>query len=215
MMRRSWARVAFIAVAAGWLGLGIGCDKGGGGDSKPDVGLNDINTVVCIGDSITDGGCAPAGAPYPSRLAGLSGKTVINAGVCGSTSDSGAARVNGLLERHKPGYLCILYGINDLTFGRGVDAVIGNIQHMVDAAKANKTIPLVATLLPVYDSHRFAAGRVKETNRRIRALTEAMNVELVDLELEFGIDRSLIQEDGLHPSDSGNQLIALSFNDKL
>ena len=44
---------------------------------------------------------------------------------------------------------------------------------------------------------------------------EEEGAKLVDLQEEFGTDRSLIQEDGLHPSDSGTQIIAASFNDKI
>lgn len=213
-MHGAWKRWGFVAVVAAGLGLGVGCDNKKG-DSTPDVGSNKIGVVLCLGDSITDGTCAPAGAPYPSRLAALSGKSVINEGVCGSTSDLGASRVKDLLDRNKPGYLCILYGINDLDFGRDQSEVLDNLRYMIEAAKANKTIPLVATLLPTYDSHAFARARVQDCNREIRKLADSAGARLVDLEKEFGSDRSLIQEDGLHPSDSGTQLIALSFNDKI
>ena len=210
-------RMLVLAVAAG-LGLVVGCDDdsdedGPSGPPVTYVGGNDINTVLCVGDSITDGECAPAGAPYPERLAGLSGKRTINEGVCGSTSITGRDRIRTLLDRNKPGYVCILYGVNDITFGRGQDYLMDNLQAMVQACKDNHSIPLLATLLPVYDSHRFAAGEIAEVNKKIRKLAYAMDAELVDLEVEFGINRSLIQPDGLHPSSTGNDVIALSFND--
>ena len=42
-------------------------------------------------------------------------------------------------------------------------------------------------------------------------MAEEEGVRLVDLEKEFGSDQSLLQSDGLHPSDSGTQLIATLF----
>jgi acyl-CoA thioesterase-1 len=215
MAKLEFSRVFLTsALAVALFMTGTGCDDGGG-SSKPDVGDNDINTVVCLGDSITDGRCAPDGAPYPSRLADLAKKKVINAGDCGSTTDSGVSRIKGLLSRHKPGYLCILYGINDLTFGRGKDNVINNLRYMIQTAKANKTVPVVATLLPTYDSHGFIAGEVEKVNVQIRDLAKQEKAKLIDLAKEFGSDRSLIQPDGLHPSDAGTQVIAAGFNDRI
>lgn len=208
------ARVGMMLAVVG-LGLAAGCDDGDDKKKAPDVGDNDINTVLCIGDSITDGECAPAGAPYPSRLAALSGKRTINEGVCGSTTSTGVGRIGSLLERNNPGYVCILYGINDLTFGRGRTEMITNLRTMVQAAKGNKSVPILATLLPTYDSHGFIAGEVVKANDSIRQLARDEGARLCDLEQEFGTDRSLIQPDGLHPSDAGNQVIAAAFNDKI
>ncbi|MFH0909665.1 MAG: GDSL-type esterase/lipase family protein [bacterium] len=188
---------------------------GGGGSSTPDVGDNDINTVVCLGDSMTDGECVPAGPPYPSRLGGLTGKTVINAGVCGEKTAAGASRVGGLLSKYKPGYLCILEGANDAIFDRPTSDVVGYLRSMVQAAKANNTIPIIATLTPMYDGHAFANGSAQDISAGIRQMAGEEGVRLVDLEAEFGSDRSLVQDDGLHPSDSGTQLIALAFNDRI
>ena len=216
MNNPSWVKRVACGLALAALGLAAGCNDDDGGKKKTtDVGLNDINKVLCIGDSITEGRAAPAGAPYPDRLAGLSGKATINAGIAGSTSDSGASRINSLLSKHKPGFVCILYGINDLDFGRDESEVLGNLQYMVEACKANKSVPVLATLMPTYDSHAFSAGRVRETNVKIRQLAKDAGARLCDLEAEFGSNRSLIQEDGLHPSDSGTQLIAVSFNDEI
>ena len=208
-------RWAFPAVALLSMALLTACESdGGGGSSAPDVGDNDINTVVCSGDSITDGECVPAGAPYPARLGGLAGKTAINQGSCGEKSGSGAARVNGALDQYKPGYICILYGANDAIFDLPAADVVANIRSIVQAAKANQTVPLVATLLPMYDGHAFAAGNARDISAGIRVMAKEEGARLVDLEAEFGDDRSLLQEDGLHPSDTGTQLIALAFNDR-
>lgn len=209
-----WLASVRCLVALGLIGLAASCNDGGG-SGTPDVGDNDINKVLCVGDSITDGGCAPAGAPYPARLENMSGKSVANEGICGSTTATGVQRINTLLDRYKPGYVCILYGINDVDFGHSDESVIGNLRFMVGAAQANQSVVLLATLMPTYDSHAFSRGDVTRVNEQIRALAKELGVRLVDLEKEFGFDRTLIQEDGLHPSDSGTELIALSFNDRI
>ncbi len=214
----SFKKIAGWFVVAVCLGLlSVGCDSGGGdgGSSKHDFGDNNSARVVALGDSITEGVCVPAGAPYPSRLAGLSGKDVINQGYCGERSAGGASRIGSVLNRYKPGYIVIFYGANDAIFGMGSEQLINNLRNMCNAAIANKTIPILCTCLPMYDSHAFANARVLSYNPLIRDLGKELGVKVVDLEKEFGTERSFLLPDGLHPSDSGNQLIALSVNDKI
>lgn len=215
-MMKGWKRWSLILAALAGLVIFPACNDSGGGDSTPkDFGDNDPNVVVAIGDSITEGRCVPAGAPWPSRLGSLSGKNVINEGRCGERSAGGAARIAGVLSSRKPGYVLINYGANDAIFGHTSGTLAYHIRVMVQAAKANKTVPLVGTVLPMYDSHAFAAGKVPEYNSAIKQVCKEEGVRMVDVNKEFGDERSFLQGDGLHPSDSGTQLIALSFNDKL
>ena len=72
--------LAMLAVG----GLPAGCGGGGGGGlSNKHPGDNDVNVVVCFGDSLTDGVMCSC-LSYPTRLAGLIGKTVVNAGIHGT-----------------------------------------------------------------------------------------------------------------------------------
>ena len=81
-MKRLLSALACTALLL--AGCGGDDGDGGGGAGKPASG-NDPNLVVCIGDSLTAGiNCE--GAPYPSRLAGMCGKTVLNLGVGGVSS---------------------------------------------------------------------------------------------------------------------------------
>lgn len=198
--------------------VSAGCNdsgSGGGGSSKHDFGDNNTSQVVALGDSITEGICRPAGAPYPSRLAGLSGKAVANQGACGERSAGGASRIGGVLNRFSPGYIVILYGANDAIFALSSDQLINNLRNMCNAAIANKTIPILCTCTPMYDSHAFANGTAMAYNVRIRELGKELGIKVVDLEREFGSNRDFLQPDGLHPSDSGNQVIALAVNDRI
>lgn len=213
-MNSTWRWLTVTVLASAIVSFFSACDDGGGG-GKPDVGDNDINTVLCIGDSITDGECVPDGASYPSRLSDMAKKKVINAGSCGEKSSGGEARIGALLARHNPGYVCILYGANDAIFGHSTGSLISNLRGMIAACKANKSIPIIATLTPMRDGHAFANGTASDYSDAIRLLAKEEKVRLADLRKEFGDNRDFIQADGLHPSDSGTQLIALTFNDKI
>ncbi|MFO1491218.1 MAG: GDSL-type esterase/lipase family protein [Kiritimatiellia bacterium] len=197
------------------FGLFAACNDGGGDGQSKDIGDNNANVVLALGDSITDGGCHPAGAPYPSRVAGLTGKSVINAGTCGETAGEGAARVKGLLDKHHPGTLLVLYGANDLIQSKGQSEAINGLRAIIQAAKANKTRVYVATLLPMYGDHAIFNGGVQALNPQIISLAKAEKVGIVNLSKEFGDRRELIQEDGLHPTDAGTQIIAAAFADNL
>lgn len=195
--------------------LAVSCNESGGGGGSKDIGDNRAGVVLAMGDSITNGGCHSAGAPYPARLAGLAGKTVINEGDCGETAAEGARRVAGELETHKPETLVLLYGANDMIQSRGSDSAINGLRAMIQAGKARKTRVIVATLLPMYDDHEVFNGSVQALNPLIISLAKSEKVSIVNLSKEFGTRRELIQEDGLHPTDAGTQIIAAAFADKL
>lgn len=119
--------------------------------------------------------------PIPRAWRGWTGKNVINQGSCGEKSSGGADRVNTILDRYNPGYLCILYGANDAIFNLSVDTVINNLRYMIQDAKNNKTVPIVATLTPVYDGHAFASGNVQLYSDAIRQLAKDEGIKLADL----------------------------------
>lgn len=203
---------------AGLLMLALaGCGGGDGASSAgsgADFGSNDPQVVVALGDSIT-AGVDGSGAPWPARLAALSGKTVINAGIGGQESGAGLDRIGGALAAYKPGYIIIDFGANDAIMLRDTDNTLANIRAMVQAAKANKTVPILATLLPMVEGHGIydsVAGRI---SAGIREIGSSEGVTVVDLNAEFTDPENQLISDGLHPNDTGNQIIALAFNDVL
>ncbi|HMO05948.1 MAG TPA: GDSL-type esterase/lipase family protein [Kiritimatiellia bacterium] len=209
-----------ILMVLGLIALaGSGCFDSGSDDgdssSAIDFGDNDPGRVVALGDSITEGVCVPDGPPYPARLADLSGKQVINQGLCGERSGEAASRIGSVLKRYQPGYIVIFYGANDAIFALSPESVANNLRNMCNAAIANKTVPLLATCLPMYDRYSFANATVLSYNPLIRELGKELGVKVIDLEKEFGNERSFLQSDGLHPSDAGNQVIALAVNDRI
>jgi len=76
-------------------------------------------------------------------------------------------------------------------------------------------VPLLATLTPMIGEHAIWNGEVNKLNDDIRSLASSLDVTLVDLNAEFGDPAALLLDDGLHPNDQGNQVIALAFNDAL
>jgi len=212
--------------------LALGSSCGGSSDSGPDFGTNDPELIVAMGDSITfgygDTGVDDCSASYRKvggfcpRLEGLVDKIVVNEGLCGAMSGDGAASVQYVLSRRRPGVLLIDYSPNDIY--NGPDEVIRNLRTMIDAAIANKTVPVVGTLTPASSTgpHRGWEPFIESLNSKILALCEEMEVECADHYAAFTIDSryivspyALLIEDGLHPNAAGYDVMAETWKKAL
>jgi len=205
--------VSLFSLAALALVLpGCGSD-GGGGLSNNNPGDNDVNVVVAFGDSITEGNQCSC-APYPSRLAGLIGKSVPNCGIGGTTAADNVSRTQSAIDKYHPGFMLILYGVNDVIHGAGSGTVSSAVGQMVSICKQNNVVPVVATYPIPFASHAAFANGVKSINSAIRSVASANGIKCVDLESEFsGREEQWMESDGLHPNDTGTQMMALAFAD--
>ena len=205
--------LALLAATLSVLPAGCGGD-GDDGDDDVNVGDNDVNLVACVGDSITQGyNCI--GDPYPTRLAAMSGKQVLNYGVGGSLTDYGASIIGSVLAR-KPGDVCLLYGSNDCIHRKSYAWSVENLRRVVRACKNNRTKVIIATVPPQTGSHLRFNIRCTTLSAAIRVLAEEEGVPCVDLNKAFGDgSKYLNPEDGLHLSNAGGDLVARKFNSKL
>lgn len=221
-----WLVSAALAIAlAGFVGGCGGDDDGGGGLVNNNPGNNDLNVVVAFGDSITEG-VGQGVEPYPPRLAALIEKTVHNEGIGGSKAIANVGRVQTVIDRHRPAYMLILYGYNDIINGRRTSTVVSSVEEMTVICEQNNVVPVVATYpIPILGHRVFAYG-VWLLNEGIRAMAQARGIECVDLEHEFSSGRkefetadwdipdpALYLSDGLHPSNAGADVIAAAFAD--
>ncbi|MFA5343603.1 MAG: SGNH/GDSL hydrolase family protein [Kiritimatiellia bacterium] len=193
-----------------------GCE--GGGDSHlgdgHDFGPNNPNLYIAFGDSITAGsGLADPSDAYSYKLAGMLNKTVVNKGFPGYSSGEGLDVLYPILDDYKPGFVLILFGVNDIIMGYGAEVAAVNLRIMIQACKDNKTIPVVATLTPVFGEHVSFSSGVNRLNGMIFQLCAELNVPLVDLNGAFGDNPIYIQADGLHPNATGQALMAVTFYD--
>jgi lysophospholipase L1-like esterase len=185
-----------------------GCESDSGDSFN--YGDNDPNVRVAFGDSITSG-IGDGIVPYPPRVAAMTGQTVINEGIAGEHAYEAASRVWGVLNRHKPGTLMVLYGVNDIMHSADIDDIVNDLRTIVQAAAGNNTKVLIATMTPMIDRHNgIFQGKIEATNVEIRRMAAEEGVRLVDLEPLFGTGEGL-QTDGLHPNDAGTEIMASAF----
>jgi lysophospholipase L1-like esterase len=94
-------------------------------------------TILAVGDSLTYGYGAPEGQSYPAVLAQMTGRSVINAGVNGETSEEGLKRLPTLLATHRPALTILCFGGNDILQKRSMTALEENLRKMIEMAKAS------------------------------------------------------------------------------
>lgn len=99
--------------------------------------LSPHDVIVAFGDSLTHGTGASADAAYPAVLAGLTRRTVINAGVPGDTTASGLQRLPAVLAEHKPRLVLLALGGNDMLRRLPPAAIENNLRLLVRTIRAS------------------------------------------------------------------------------
>jgi acyl-CoA thioesterase-1 len=169
-------------------------------------------TVVFLGDSLTAGlGVQPSEA-FPAlvaekiRTAGLPFE-VENAGLSGDTSAGGLRRIDWLLRR-RIDFLVLELGANDGLRGLDLKSLKGNLQAIIDKAKAKNPqvkIVLAGMQVPPNLGADYASG----FQRIFNELARENNATLIPFLLEgVGGQRDLNQQDLIHPSAAGHRIIA-------
>lgn len=203
---------------------------------KPKFAL-DLNRVLLLGDSITDGEIAPpqilaqdALNAYPEVLRTLILKTYpsqsltwVVRGSYGQTAVEGTAALAAVLKTDRFDTLLLLEGVNDLNTGdasRIADVIDALSDDIALARAAGVKNIFLSTLLPETACPTFstsgcrsdAIGLIPLANSRIRALAAGASVTLVDNYAALSTaPTTYIGDDGLHPTVAGHKKIAETF----
>ena len=174
--------------------------------------------IVALGDSLTHGYGLPQGEGFVPRLEawlhgnGAPGAEVVNAGVSGDTTAGGRARLDWSLSGGADALIVVLGG-NDLL--RGIDPATTreNMTAIVDEARGRG--------LPVL------LGGMEAPLNYGREYKEAFDAIYPDLARREGVllypnflkgveeDRSLWQDDGIHPNAAGVGVIVEGIGPKV
>jgi acyl-CoA thioesterase-1 len=159
-------------------------------------------TLLVVGDSLSAAFGLDVRAGWVALLEGrlraekLDYK-VINASISGDTTANGLARLPRLLKEHRPEVVIIELGGNDGLRGLSLEQMRHNLAAMAAKAKASGArVLLVGIELPPNYGQRY-------TERFRRAYADAAREQQVALVTSIvagiGIDRNLMQADGIHP----------------
>lgn len=169
------------------------------------------NICVAMGDSITSGVLATSYAnSYVALLSARWEKPIINEGIGGAHTEYGALTIDDVLSRHNPRYITIYFGTNDLGTV-APEITISYLKYIIERAKDNGTIPVVATMGPFVNRWAWRQPYAAELSRRIRQLAASQGIACADIEVALGGNSAYMDDDGQHPIDAGHRIIADTF----
>ena len=109
-----------------WLVVGVtsGCSE----NKLTPIPLE--GTILAFGDSLTAGVGTTKDKSYPSVLAELTGRHIINAGISGEETKAGLQRFEHVLVQSKPDLVILLEGGNDILRNRKLSNTKKNLAAM-------------------------------------------------------------------------------------
>jgi lysophospholipase L1-like esterase len=174
---------------------------------------------VALGDSYTIGTSVGIDARWPNQLVAALGtdeptlQLVANLGVNGYTSRDVRDDELPRLDALEPGFVSLLVGVNDVvqgvpeaTFRQNVDTILDDLVARVGAERILIVTTPDYTVTPAGGDYGDPAQQSAGIQRNNAILTELAErrgilvVDIYDLSLEAANDRSLVADDGLHPS---------------
>ena len=166
-------------------------------------------TLLAFGDSLTAGYGLAAQEAFPSvlekklRQKGYAVK-VINGGVSGDTTLSGAARLEWVLG-NRPDAAIVELGANDALRGLSPAQSEANLTALL---KRFQELGIPVLLAGMYAPPNMGEAYAREFNPMYERLAERFNIPLYPFFLE-GVagNRALNQPDGIHPTAEGVEII--------
>jgi acyl-CoA thioesterase-1 len=166
--------------------------------------------IACFGDSITAGyGVAP-GQAYPDDLqADLDHRgyhyKIVNAGVSGNTTKDGVDRLKEVLRLH-PAIVIVEFGGNDGLRGIPIADTRRNLSTIVSTLlQAGSKVVLAGITLPP----NYGADYIEQFDETYRLVAAKFHVPLLpELYAHVYTVPGAIQDDGIHPTARGAQLVA-------
>ena len=167
-------------------------------------------TLLVLGDSLSaEYGLARGSGWVPLLEKRLKEKNadvkVVNASISGDTTSGGRARLQPLLDRHKPDVLVLELGANDALRGLPITATESNLRAIIESAqKIGAKVLLVGMQIPPNYGSEYA----NRFSGLFPKLAKEHKLPLVPFLLAPLIERpDLFQGDRLHPTAEAQPLL--------
>lgn len=188
--------------------------------------LKDGDSIVFLGDSITQAGARPEGYVTLFKVfCGVNGfeVKVTNAGISGHKSNDMLARLQKDVLDHHPTWVSVSCGVNDVWHlfahsGKGVPLpeYKENMTKIVERCQKAGAKVLLLTATPIYeDLNSKENQKLREYNVFLRWLAKEKGLVLCDLFEAFAkqyrekqVEENVLTTDGVHMKPKGNRLMA-------
>ena len=164
-------------------------------------------TILAFGDSLTAGVGTDKQHSYPSVLARLSGRKVVNAGISGEVTEQGLARLAGVIAKTNPDLIILLEGGNDIIRNHNLQQTKQNLTAMIALAK-EQGVQLVLIGVPKKQIFSDVAPFYKELAEEHKLVFDG---ELISSLLR----KRSYKSDMVHFNKSGYQKMAESIHQLL
>lgn len=182
-----------------------------------------------MGDSLTEGADIVTGHTWPSLVGNALTLDVSNFGIGGDTTQGMLSRFYPEVIQLKPDYVFIMGGTNDLWWDWEVKTILGNIFSMSFQARYHGITPVIGLPIPVdVESAQKACFTppLQGYERMVEVLIDLVDklttyatdseIPVIDLHQPFlkddqKVNSTMFLDDGLHPNQRGQQLIADSI----
>jgi lysophospholipase L1-like esterase len=157
-------------------------------------------TIICFGDSLTEGVGAGSGEDYPSALSRLIGFPVVNAGRRGDTTGQALARLGDSVSRRNPRLVIVLLGGNDFLRQAPRQETRKNLEEIVSRIQGEGAMVAIAGMRLGLFTDEFSAI-FEETAEKLGALYIPQVTKGV-------LNDPGLRSDPIHPNGAGYRLIA-------
>ena len=168
------------------------------------------DNYLFLGDSLTD---------YFDLETYFPGQPVVNSGIAGNTTNQILTSMKTRVYDYNPSKIFLLIGTNDLRDGKSQEAVVQNIEEIIEEIQTNRKQAeiFVESLYPVNASVSSAVGvrsnaTIQNINAQLEEYCKEKNLTYIDLYAKLQDEQGNLQiqytADGLHLSDAGYQVVA-------
>ena len=173
--------------------------------------------IVCMGDSLTEGYGIKPYSDWPSLLEKTMDLKFINSGISGDTTAGMLARFQHMVIDHKPDYVIIMGGVNDISIDIPENHIIGNILAMTRLARHHNIQSIIGIPPPFFlsnhnkDDSMFIKlpvfeNRLVKYSHTLQRFIDSDEQPSIDFTLNMNAGHYL--QDGLHPNEKGHEVMA-------
>ena len=171
----------------------------------------DTKKLLILGDSISAGYGLKESENWVQLLetslnASGTELKIINSSISGDTTIGGLSRIESDLRKHNPNYVLIELGGNDALRGYPIEKIKTNLLKIIDASIAAEANPII---MQIRIPPNYGKNYVVAFESIYSEIALEKNIPKMSFILEkVALDKSLMQQDGIHPNSKAQPLIA-------
>jgi acyl-CoA thioesterase-1 len=174
------------------------------------AGSAEAPTVLVFGDSLSAGYGIDVDQSWTTllqtRLRGQGYEhRVVNASISGETTEGGASRIHGTMERFDPAVVILELGGNDGLRGFPPERMRGNLRTIIETSKAGGAeVVLLGIRIPTNYGSRYTQA----FENIYRELAAELEVPWIEFFMDgIAMNEELMQDDGIHPNAEAQAIL--------